>query len=74
MAAQWDKLMSQTDKIGTKLTYDGCHPGEGGLVAFAAVIAEALDIKRDAITFASCGKFNKLTEKQFNSIVDLVYK
>lgn len=73
LESKWNKLVSETERIGTKLTADGCHPNEAGRVAIAAVFAQALNIKREGISFTSSGNFKEISDKQFNTIIDIIY-
>jgi len=70
---KWRELMARTGETGTKLTYDGCHPDEAGLVAIATVLAKEFGIERREISFKSLGTFKKLTEFQFAKMLDTIY-
>ena len=58
---KWRALMARTGNMGTKLTYDGCHPDEEGLAAIAVVLAKEFGVKRKELVFRSLGRFKKLT-------------
>jgi len=74
LEAEWHNLMAATDKIGDKLTYDGCHPYETGLAAIAVVLARDFGIKRSEVKYASLGTYKDFTEAQLNVVLNVIYK